>query len=189
VSKAADIEKAIVAELVGLEQSTKRAITRSEIDSIGKDVVSAMKAMISKGISPIAGAGRFPEYKAASKAKAARKEAKARGERAPPRTGYPYSVQDKYPEKRERPVNLKLKGDFLESLDALASVGSQHIGLTIGFTDPLSIKKEQGHREGVGGQPSSPIIPENNERFTPAIEKILIDGFLGVIRRAVARLK
>ena len=106
----------------------------------GKIVVREMKRSISKGISPIASIGRYAPYASQRKTAAAKSSIRdlsksARGlsrrERAAAQRFvkskrkslksqqnrlYPLSVQKKFPSKRERPVNLKLGGDFLNDL-------------------------------------------------------------------------
>lgn len=127
---------------------------------IGEQVVDKMKDLISKGISPIEGKGRFPGYL-----------------RAGEKGRYP----DRYAHlgKRARPVNLKLTGEFLASLKAEGNKAE----IEIGYFEADQAVKEQGHREGVHGQPKRPTIPvgNENENFTQTIQQIIIDGVVQAV--------
>lgn len=183
---------------------------------VGGTIIKEMKGMISRGISPIEGAGRFPEYKAPSRvrnlnrfAAIERKTAKAitpysnysrrlrkqsenkaadlkKTANSLKSRGYPFSVQSRFPSKRPRPVNLFLAGDFLESLRATV-FGSKKLKLEIGFDNELSYLKEIGHREGVGGQPKRPIIPNDSESFSQRIQ-LAVERFFGqMVARSLKR--
>ena len=168
-----------------------------------------MLSLISKGISPILGWGRFPEYKNVKQLNSLRRNGKslralrkagsgnqARIRRAlsqnkrnqeKARKGYPYSVQKTFPNKKPRPVNLFLSGDFLSNLTyALGRVGKKQL-ITIGFFDELSKKKESGHRVGVNGQPKRPIIPDSTESFSQIIKLDILKIMKDVIKRASKR--
>jgi len=103
-------------------------------------------------------------------------------------SGYPASVQKKYPHKRNRPINLYLSGDFLKSLTwkPFPTQGGGN-GVEIFFNDPDSDDKEQGHREGAGGQPKRPIMPnyDKGETFLKSIEVQIIEVVESAIERAL----
>ena len=176
---------------------------------IAYTVRQRMLSLISKGISPILGWGRFPEYNgvkkvnslksssaqlrrqlkinqgSAARIKRALSQNKRNQKKA--RLGYPYSVQKDFPSKRARPVNLFLSGDFLSNLTyALGSIGKKQI-ITIGFFDELSKKKESGHRVGVNGQPKRPIIPSSTESFSQIIKLDILKIMKDVIKKASKR--
>lgn len=210
---------------------------------IAYTVRQRMLSLISKGISPILGWGRFPEYIGAANKRALREDLKrlkksnkfirnqlttrglnnrlsriqknigaseARSRRKNlsierafrakefksqkqdlknkiNRVRYPYSVQDEFPNKRPRPVNLFLSGDFLSNLTyALGRAGKKQL-ITIGFFDELSKKKESGHRVGVNGQPKRPIIPNATESFSQIIKVDILKIMKDVIKRASKR--
>ena len=176
---------------------------------IAYTVRQRMLSLISKGISPILGWGRFPEYKNVKQLNSLKRS--ARGLRRQLKTGsgsaarikralsqnkrnaekikraYPYSVQKDFPNKRPRPVNLFLSGDFLSNLTyALGRIGKKQV-ITIGFFDELSKKKESGHRVGVNGQPKRPIIPDSTESFSQIIKLDILKIMKDVIKRAAKR--
>ncbi len=94
-------------------------------------------------------------------------------------------MQDEFPDKRPRPVNLKLSGDFLENLTfTLASKRGGGYGIRIGYYDELSKKKELGHAIGVNGQPKRPTIPESVEDFTSAIRQRILQEFKKLVEKA-----
>lgn len=88
-------------------------------------------------------------------------------------TGYPFTVMKKYPNKRPRPVNLFLSGDFLEALKALVSGSETNAKLELGFEDNSEESLiEEGHRIGWLGQGKRPIIPQGSEKFAQRIQRV-----------------
>lgn len=143
-------------------------MTRDVADEIGKETIVEMKNLISRGISPIRGAGRFPGYLRANEP-----------------DGYPNRVPKEL-NKKKRPVNLKLEGHFLESMKfETKKIGSQ-FKTTIFFDTDLSKLKEQGHREGANGQPKRPTIPQadQGQTFAISIQKKIID----IINTAIQKI-
>lgn len=164
--------------------------------AIAFSVRTRMLQFISKGISPILGSGRFKEYKSisavrqnrseqrglrrsirnigssssAAVVRLKRKQATLKKSADKLKKTYPYSVQKKYPSKKPRPVNLFLSGDFLSNLSYKLGLNGKKRVIEIGYFDALSAKKEQGHREGVNGQPSRPTIPKGGESFNETIK-------------------
>lgn len=114
---------------------------------------------IKKGISPITGK-RFPAYK----------------------------NPERYPGKRKpkRPVNLELTGEFLSALEFTVRSGKNPT-ITIGFFDKENADKEKGHREGAGGQPKRPIIPNSSESFSKKITIEITNEIADVLSRAIAK--
>lgn len=189
------------------KEAFKNKITNSDLKSIGDIVIDRMKSQISKGISPIAGDGRFPEYKSRTAAKTLRNQAKRRGAaaRSAPnqatakrlrkeakafrqaasksqRRGYPDNLSKAVlakTGKKARPVNLKLFGDFLDSLETKV----RNRVIEIGFFDPKQAVKEQGHREGANGQYLRPIIPTKAEKFNAAIDAEILKAIDRVLKR------
>lgn len=168
--------------------------------------------LVLKGISPIEGAGRFPEYKSVTRNRAAealvsglRKDARSRARdfgskdedvkalRSAARTakagiklGYPDTVKDEFPSKRRRPVNLLLSGQFLRQLKSFP----RRLNLiAVGFFTQYGIKLEQGHRDGVNGQPSRPIIPTEGETFTKVIRADIIKTYTSAVKDYLKRTR
>jgi len=139
-------------EIVSLRLALlQKPLSRRKARDLAKLIVREMKDDISKGINPITfGSRRFPRYK----------------------------NPDRYPggRKGRRPVNLKLTGKFLKSLLARSTAGRRGSAFAeVGFSDGLSQKKEQGHREGANTQPKRPIIPEGREKFNARIMDIIVN--------------
>ena len=134
---------------------------KAQLDNVADKVRDTMLDLISKGISPIGNNKRFPAYKNP--------------------TNYPDRARSQFPGKRRRPVNLFLSGDFLGSFlvgflnPKPRGKNDNRTGLEIslGFKSNRSKLKERGHREGAGGQPRRPIIPEGNETFSQKITLLL----------------
>jgi len=194
-----------------LEREAKRfgrqgieGMTAQERLQIGDAMIETIKDQVSKGISPIDGFGRFPAYKWVGRANRVAKKARsivgksisARSTRAQLRrdakslkdTKYPASARKKFPNKRERPVNLFLSGRFLDALESRAT-GK---GLFLGFYRNPYDKYEEGHRtggiKGVNDQPKRPIIPINRETFTRVVYRRLLDSVKQVLTRRLERL-
>lgn len=124
--------------------------------------------LVSKGISPIEGNGRFEAYKPKEKNKR-----------------YPETVKRDYPAKRRRPVNLTLSGKFLRALKAFPKTVNI---ISIGFFSTYGETLEQGHREGANGQGVRPIIPsESGESFTKAIRAAILKEYREAIQRYLKR--
>lgn len=184
-------------------------LDRSALLEIGHRAIARMKQQISRGISPVSGFGRFPEYKSRSSARGMRQEAKAAAKAAKSatskkkktelrarakalragasrtqRSGYPDSLGKKVlaqTGKKARPVNLKLYGDFLNHLEARVNRKL----IEIGYFKESEGAKELGHREGANGQAIRPTIPMNSERFNAAIEAELLRAVDDVLNRRV----
>lgn len=181
-----------------LERELKKAgddflnkISNEDKTEVGEAVISEMKSLIKKGISPIADVGRFPAYKWAGAAntlraltknlpKGRRKAAREKLD-ALKRSKYPYNVQKEFPNKRERPVNLYLGGEFLDDLEPTPTRN----GVSIGFSSKLSQEKERGHREGANGQPERPIIPQGREQFSPSIYRRIVDIVQKIVQKKI----
>ena len=162
-----DLEKASGVEAKKVIDSLKR----SDLDDIGDAVIDEMKSAIAKGISPIKDAGRFPAYKWAAKKSLARKSGSKKKQADREFKGkYPYSAQKKFPGKRERPVNLKLSGEFLNNLKTTI----KNKTILLGFFKKPFDDYELGHREGANDQPKRPIIPISGEEFTNSIYRRLV---------------
>lgn len=129
-------------------EALKKPITKSDADAVGEGVVDEMKNLISKGVSPIEGVGRFPAYKDAKK----------------------------YPGKRKpkTPVNLKLSGDFLDALDYQTVQARAGYGTKIFYKGKEDIK-EQGHRDGANGQRVRPTIPIKGETFAQRVQRVFAE--------------
>lgn len=173
----------------------------AEKKNIAAELMDIMKEQILKGISPIAGWGKFPAYKAVAAAAKLRKAAsrsKSKSDRAKnlraslrsrasdiKRKGYPASVRGQFPEKTDTPVNLYLSGKFLtEGLEMRPT----DKGFEIGFWVEPYTKYEEGHRtggkKGVNDQPQRPIIPDSSEEFSPSVYTRLVDS----VRKSFAKL-
>lgn len=166
-----------------IKPKVEDSIKQQDLVQVGVAACNRMVELISRGISPIEGKGRFPAYKWAGKLNDIRKKLGAKNSkkisRAIKATKYPYSAMDEYPNKRVRPVNLTLSGKFLEDLQPRVS-GKK---LKIGYHDNLSSKKESGHREGVNGQPKRPTIPIGNEKLNASVYKEILNTLDSILRK------
>ena len=141
-------------------------ITNTTANKLGKTIVAEMKKMISKGISPIKGQGRFDAYKGEYKKRIAK-------------YGYITNKDGKH-SKRLRPVNLKLSGKFLKSLKHKVVKGRNGgFGVSVGYRSKDSFKKERGHREKANNQAFRPTIPQAGakEQWAARIQEIIIRFF------------
>lgn len=153
-----------IKQIVALAKELKEApIDKDTASQIGQDVTEKMVSSITKGISPIRGAGRFPAYKNKNK--------------------YPGDL------KPARPVNLKLTGDFLNDLTYKVTKGKYgyKTEISYGAAGSLSDLKESGHRDGVNGQLKRPTIPAIGEQFIVAIERLYTKIFKERIRDLIKK--
>lgn len=143
-----------------LERATE-PFTQKECEQIGQAVIAAMKQSIASGNSPIAGWGRFPAYKDPKR--------------------YPGNHKPK------SPVNLKLSGDFLNSLTYSIFPHKSGRGFEVAFFYRGSDQniKEVGHRRGANTQPQRPTIPDasQGEKFSRLVE----DAYMRVASQVVKR--
>lgn len=141
------------------ELTDLRKLKNRDLKAIAEEIIHLMLENIKKGISPITGK-RFPAYK----------------------------NPKRYPGKRKpkRPVNLELTGEFLSALEFTVRSGKNPT-ITIGFFDKENADKEKGHREGAGGQPKRPIIPNSSESFSKKITIEITNEIADVLSRAIAK--
>lgn len=199
----ADLSKAV---RDASREDLKKRLTPAVLKRIGDRIIARMLQQISKGISPVAGFGRFPEYKSRTNARGLRQQAKALNKAAKSATGnvkkqirarqktlrglasqaqrrgYPDSLGPKVlaqTGKKARPVNLKLYGDFLENLEARV----RDRIVEIGYFKQSEAIKELGHREGANGQAVRPTIPIGNEKFNAAIDAEILKAIDEVLNR------
>lgn len=134
---------------------------------VANEIIKVMKEFIAAGKSPVQGVGRFVGYKAAEATKAISQTKRSFNKisKAIPalkassnsrnkilnsniadikRRGYPYSVLDKFPGKRVRPVNLELTGDMLRALIFKIEKKGPRIGI---FEQSEALKAET-HNDG-----------------------------------------
>lgn len=137
-------------------KDAEKAVTSSDAKILGAQVVTEMTKMISKGISPVGGK-RYEAYK-----------------RAGDKRGYPANARSEFPDKRNRPVNLRLSGEFLQDLTHKVDRNGRGYAPRIGYFEEESKLKEQGHAEGVGGQPKRPTIPESFDGWAVSIQRIIL---------------
>lgn len=110
---------------VQLDVMNAEIITKQVAKHMGLKTVRMAKDMISKGMSPVRGYGRFPAY-AAQRASGSVKKARGKFKSKRARDAatrlikeresgkYPWSVMDRFPDKKVRPVNLFLNGWYLD---------------------------------------------------------------------------
>lgn len=155
----ARIDRAAAQALQRKIDQIKAPLTVADAEQMGRDAVRVIKSLISSGISPIAGNGRFPSYK----------------------------NPKRYPGKRKpsTPVNLYLKGDMLGNLSSHPVKARFGYSASIGYTDPRQQIKERGHREGANTQPRRPTIPivRLGETFAQSVQDVFRKTILAALGR------
>lgn len=148
-----NVNKALTDKLKALESP----VDSSTAQQMGQATVEAMQEMIASGVSPIKGKGRFPAYKNPK--------------------SYPGSKKPK------SPVNLRLRGDFLDSLtSSVKSDGGEKVAVVSYPSDQAD--KERGHREGANAQPKRPTLPVKGETFAEKVQA----AYLKVLQARVDKL-
>jgi hypothetical protein len=137
-------------------------MTDAVAEELGTAVHEEVRDLVSTGVSPVRGFGRFA----------------------------PYKNTEKYPGKRKpgRPVNLELTG---EMLDALRFRRKGENSLEYGWlpgTDPDVLIRARAHQEGHsdGDFPARPVLPQDGEQFAVSVERRVKDVYS---RRLQAMLK
>lgn len=176
------------------------------INPIALEIISMMKEFIEAGKSPVKGEGRFEGYKAVEGARDAKSKirkanllaksgsAKTKGRALnikadasnrlrKAKMGYPFNVQDKFPNKTARPVNLLLSGDMLGALDYKPTKG----GVEVGIFDKDEAKKAKTHQEGLNGVPKRRFMPSaKGEDYIVSIrariKKMFVEALDKIIR-------
>lgn len=136
---------------------------------VGLTAVESMKLSISKGISPIRNVGRFDAYSS---------------QRNSNKSGYPFNVQKKFPNKQVRPVNLNLSGKMLDALDFQIKDTSVIIGV---FNQVEGIKA-LGHQLGDSKKnlPQRRFIPsKRGEEFIISITREIKNIIVKAIDKAL----
>jgi len=134
-------------QLEELLKNKKDVIDRATADEVGKQVVEEMKNVISSGISPIEGVGKFPQYKNPKR--------------------YPGN------KKSRTPVNLSLTGAFQDALTYKSVDADSGKATEIFYKGNKEEIKERGHREGANGQPKRPTLPaDSGQNFSARIRLI-----------------
>jgi hypothetical protein len=127
-------------------------VDKETAEKMGKAIVDGIRAETEKAVSPITGS-RF----------------------APLGTG----TSDRYKKFKRRAgkggkADLRFSGKFMRSLRQEPVKRGNQWAASVGYDDAKSKKKEQGHREGAGGQAERPTIPEGRETFSKRISTVMI---------------
>lgn len=134
----------------------RKAFPRQFTDKLGKEIVKEMKGAISRGQSPVRKFGRFKAY------------AKQRLGR-----GYPDGIEGK----SNRPVNLFLSGDMLNSL--IHTLGKQQGNVKVGIHNTASTEirvRARVHNSGERSDiPQRKFIPDQpGEEFIVLIMRRIL---------------
>ncbi len=160
-----------------LKSPLKNPINQPTAFNIGETVRKGILDFVSRGQSPVRDFGRFVGYKAQNIG-----GGKAKKSSTNPR-GYPYSVMSRYPDKKVRPVNLRLTGEMLDAIKHVFNFGTQKIELGI-FGGKAALKAET-HTKGTQEPrvPRRPFIPtEDGETFAETIRRDII----AIVKRRIS---
>lgn len=160
--------KAKVSVNFNIDKSLQKLKSDKVLVPIAREVLSLMKDKIYIGYSPVKGEGRFIAYSA------------QRNNVRPKKSLYPYNVQKKFPDKRVRPVNLKLSGQMLQALTYKIRQGA----IILGIFDAQESEKAQRHQVGdpAHGLPKRRFLPtKSGEEFIVSIQREIKDLFVRAI--------
>lgn len=192
--------------LKNLKGFTKKEIaSRKFQNKLGDRVLDMVKDSIAIGKSPVKGQGRYVAYHAArvhgSALNILKKDKRAAGfhkrdgirdeiDREVGRIKvaqaklYPNSVKDKYPSKKNRPINLWLSGDLMNALKWRRSLGGVTIGLIRASRKLKAIFRS--HNEGIRN-PRRAILPTGQkQQFTALIKRSIKNLYLARIRQMIS---
>lgn len=143
---------ALKANMATLKNIGEIEFTQKLGNEIGSAIVEQVKDQLSKGISPVKEEGRFAGYK----------------------KSYVDAIQKgRYPGKSVRPVNLKLSGDLINSLDYTARGLKNAIEVKINFYGQED--KEDWLRSNPTHAASRKALPRGSEGFNVSIQKTIKD--------------
>lgn len=158
-------------------QAFKNPIDMNTGQLIGGYIIHETKRMIARGQSPVRDIGRFVAYKAQQIKKKASKDSKPRG--------YPYDLMDRYPDKKVRPVNLKLSGDMLNAMEQRFNFSAQEV--TVGIFDQKQALKAETHNRGTQEPrvPKRPFLPTDAMiGFAESIQR----GIISIVKKRIASI-
>lgn len=138
---------------------------------VGRTAERMAKEMIAKGTSPVRGEGRFKAYAA------------QRLNDRPKKSLYPNSVRKKFPDKKVRPVNLKLSGDYLSEF----TYRLLRKGVEIGFISPSNLTRKKFETHNLGKHkhvPQRKHLPDiqRNEQLAVSIMREI----RSIVRRRIS---
>lgn len=146
----------------------KLFINRRFQKDLGETIVEAIKDATDSGLSPVKGRGRFVAYSVQ------RNEANTQAEK---KKLYPRNVLNKYPSKRDRPVNLRLSGELMKSLSFRATTK----GVSVGHFNPNADIKEKFEAHNEGSKPNVPqrkYLPTKGDTFNATIMRKIKEAVL-----------
>lgn len=157
-------------------KNVKKFLNKRDLEEIGEQTLKEVKKNISRGISPVKGEpAKFKSY-------------------ARDRTGRPNAypsrrVQSKYG-KRVKPVNLVLKGGYIDAITT--RVRSKDIEI---YFRPFNKKIKdlfEAHNLGLNKKKKVPkrkhMPSERNDRFTTAIELKMLDLLNKAVKNAIKKV-
>ena len=169
--------------------------------SVGTQVVMAMREAIAQGLSPVKGVGRFVAYKAQRASNDVKSFATTQGKDkqgfyrkmaskvSKSSQFYPNSVKKDFPSKQARPVNLELDGSFLDTLGYDARDGA----VAIGHIDPSEHTKNlfEAHNEGLNTKaqvPQRKYLPnKRGDEFIVSIMRLIKGLYEERIRQIIGK--
>lgn len=180
-----------------------RIVNDQLVAELRTEIVRDIKALLQAGRSPVRGWGRFEPYKGvAGVSKIAKIARSLTGERkvrakeklsSSKKSVYPYSVMDKYPDKKVRPVNLKLSGEMIDAIEVRPGSGKLKSFLfggntvLVGIFDKKQALKAETHNEGTQADkvPQRKFLPTGqDETFVVSIHRKI----LAIIEKRVSYL-
>ena len=195
--------KGKVTVTVNLTAMKNRLLTLAKIvdgptkDLLGKFVDVSTKERVARGLSPVRGVGRFPAYAVQRKTAQARHIKKSlSGSRRKSINSkisnakdslYPRTVKDKFPDKKDRPINLYLDGTFLSNI----GYNWTKLGIEYGLQSDrkLMVDMFQTHNNGTHKDvPQRKFVPVNPKdkyvkAITLGIKEIYSDRIKDIIKR------
>ena len=101
-----------------------------------------------------------------------------------------YKDKTKYPAKLKpsRPVNLRLTGKMLDSLEANVSTDKDGAHIYLNFKDADQAAKYTTHHNGLRGVPQRQILPyKRGEKFSKVVEKEILKGFDKLVSKSLKK--
>lgn len=174
-----------------LDPKLNKMFDRKFQNDLGRQVVTEMKKLIAKGISPVKGVPRFEAYAVQRKSAENRTVAQVQGAKGLNRKTsksnslkhlYPNSVKNKFPGKQARPVNLFLDGSFIDTISYKSSDNKVEVGHI--DMDKNTRNLFEAHNEGLNRNvPKRKYLPnKRGEEFVASIKTLIKSIYSAKIR-------
>lgn len=163
--------------------SRREIVNQSFGRVLGRKIEIEVRRDIGAGKSSVKGEGRFQSYLGPSLGRGLR----GRTKKSVEKSFYPGSVKSKFPNKKNRPVNLRLSGSYLKKLTNRTFAGL----VELGFLNLDKVTRGKFETHNLGEHPHVPkrkhLPTEKGDKFTPRINRLIKNLYTQRIKSIIRR--